>query len=172
MSFFNKKDEVVSTEGKEATESPVWSSQLSSAMSDARKSGVGSATGTKTKSKAPKETSSRGNLSAKDEEQIVKLFNPDAWRPIVKAPFAVGQALTGRECWALSKSEEDTLAVSTSTSMEYVAITDPKMLALAMCAVTWTIIITEKFILNARERAKEDLLNPKPKETVGVHSIK
>ena len=170
MSFFTKKEETNSSEAEEVKESGVWGSQLSNALADARKSGMGSKTGVKAGTKGATKKDSGGNLSEQTKEQITKLFHPDAWRPIVKAPFALGQAMTGRDCWELSKAEEDTLATSTSTSMEYVAVTDPKWLAIGMCCTTWAIIFSDKFIRNAREAAKEAKDNPVIEP--GVHAIK
>lgn len=156
------KEGAVVEESQEKVRVNPWMGKISEAMSDARKSHAGDgptdAKGTKKSGKA----SSGSGLSAKAQEQIAKLFEPNSWRPIVKAPFAFCQAMTGRSCWELSKNEEDTLATSTSTAMEYVAVTDPKWLAIGMCAVTWSIIFSEKLILSAREARKEAELNPIP----------
>lgn len=158
MSWFEKDKPVV----EEKTESSPWAGKISEALADARKSyskaDVGDEKGTKKSSKKD----GGGGVSAKVSEQLAKLFETSTWRPIVKAPFAFFQAMTGRDCWELTKNEEDTLATTTSTAMEYVAITDPKWLAIGMCTVTWTMIFSEKLILSAREAKKEALLNPKP----------
>jgi hypothetical protein len=149
-------------EGEETKKSSAWGGKIAEALADARKGhssdGVADEKGTKKSGKKD----SGGGLSAKAQEQIAKLFEPASWRPIVKAPFAFFQAMTGRDCWELSKNEEDTLATSTSAAMEYVAVTDPKWLAIGMCTVTWTIIFSEKLILSAREAKKEALSNPQP----------
>ena len=143
---------------EEKTESVPWGGSLRSALADARKghaeAGLGDAAGTKKGGKKE----SGGGLSSKAQEQLAKLFEPSSWRPIVKAPFAFFQAMTGRSCWELSKNEEDTLATTTSTAMEYVAVTDPKWLAIGMCATTWAMIFSEKLILSAREAKKEQAI--------------
>jgi len=146
---------------KEEKSTP-WIGKISEALADARKSHAGNGATDEKGTKKGGKKDSGPSLSTKAQEQIAKLFEPSSWRPIVKAPFAFFQAMTGRDCWELSKNEEDTLATSTSTAMEYVAVTDPKWLALGMCAVTWTMIFSEKLILSAREAKKEALLNPQP----------
>lgn len=166
MSWFTEKDK---EEHSEDNKSGPWGSAFSGALSDARKAGVGS----KERAKAGNAKSGKAgrgeNISESTQEQITKLFKPDMWKPIVKAPFAFGQALTGRKCWEPTDKEVESLSVSTSTAMEYVAITDPKWLAIGMCMVSWTMILSEKFILNARERNKELAENP-PVEPVPPQS--
>lgn len=158
MGWFTKGEDV----GEEENKSGPWSNQISKALMEARKGQSTISSGTASGEKKGGKKDSGASLSTKTQEQIAKLFEPSSWRPIVKAPFAFFQAMTGRECWELTKSEEDTLATSTSAAMEYVAVTDPKWLAIGMCTVTWTIIFSEKLILSAREAKKEAILNPKP----------
>ena len=157
MLGFGSKDKEETTE--ENKPGP-WGSAFSGALSDARKAGVGAKERAKAGTTKGGKAGSGENLSSTTQEQITKLFKPDMWKPIVKAPFAFGQALTGRKCWEPTEKEVDSLSVSTSTAMEYVAVTDPKWLAIGMCMVSWTMILSEKFILNARERAKELAENP------------
>lgn len=158
--------------GDEEKQSSPWAGTLKSALADARKGhNTGSdadATGTKKGGKKD----SGGGVSAKMQEQLSKLFEPSAWRPIVKAPFAFFQAMTGRACWELTKNEEDTLATTTSTAMEYVAVTDPKWLAIGMCATTWTMIFSEKLILSAREAKKEQAFDDAQNPLKPTHLVK
>lgn len=160
------------TVGEEEKQSTPWAGTLKSALADARKGHVshdsGDATGTK---KAGKKDSG-SNLSTKVQEQLEKLFQPSAWEPIVKAPFAFMQAMTGRECWEPSKKEVDTLSTMTSTAMEYVAITDPKILAIGMCVTTWAMIFGEKLILSAREAKKEQALAEAQNPLQPTHLVK
>lgn len=158
MSWFSKGE----TMGEEEKQSSPWAGKISEALADARKNISGADVGDAKAKKTGGKKDSGSSLSSKAQEQLAKLFEPSSWRPIVKAPFAFFQAMTGRDCWELTKNEEDTLATSTSTAMEYVAVTDPKWLAIGMCATTWCIIFSEKLILSAREAKKEALLNPQP----------
>lgn len=160
------------TVGEEEKQSSPWAGTLKSALADARKGHVSSDTTDATGTKKGGKKDSGGNLSTKMQEQLAKLFEPSAWRPIVKAPFAFFQAMTGRSCWELTKNEEDTLATTTSTAMEYVAVTDPKWLAIGMCATTWAMIFSEKLILSAREAKKEQAIADSQNPPQGTHLVK
>lgn len=159
-----KKHTEAETKDQQESKSAVWDSETHKAISDARKAQSRNIPRTKKGEQSSEESQARVNISGAAVEQIKKMFNPDAWRAIVKAPFALGQAMTGRKCWELEKDKEDTLAVSTAMTAEYFATTDPKWLAVCICSFNWAVILTEKFAMNARERNKELLENP-PKET-------
>jgi hypothetical protein len=101
------------------------------------------------------------------------MFNPDAWRAIVRAPFALGKVITGRKCWELEKREEDTLATSTSMTAEYFMAVDPKYVALTICMFNWAVIMTEKYAENAKEARLERQSEPehKPAEVSGLKPV-
>lgn len=157
---------------KEETQSIPWAGTLKNAFADARKGHVSHDSGTSTGEKKAGKKDSGSNLSSKVQEQLEKLFQPSAWEPIVKAPFAFMQAMTGRECWEPTKKEVDTLSTTTSTAMEYVAITDPKILAIGMCVTTWAMIFGEKLILSAREAKKEQALADTQNPPQSTHLVK
>lgn len=157
--FENKKDE---TKKSEDGTKGVWGAQLADAVADARSSGVGRKKAAQNKSEDGGNEGGRSNLSQAAEAQVRKMFSPDSWRAIVRAPFALGKALTGRLCWEIDKTQEDTLATSTSLTAEYFLQTDPKWVALTLFAFNWSVVLTEKFAANARERMQEEKLNPKP----------
>lgn len=158
--------------GEEEKQSSPWAGTLKSALADARKGHSGNDTPDATGTKKGGKKDSGSSLSAKVQEQLEKLFQPSAWEPIVKAPFAFMQAMTGRECWEPTKKEVDTLATTTSTAMEYVAITDPKILAIGMCVTTWAMIFGEKLILSAREAKKEQALEESKNPPQATHLVK
>ncbi len=158
------EDSAVSVQTSEASKKAVWDSETDKAIADARKSQSRRLSGSKKGEQASEATQSGERLPVQAVEQIKKMFNPDAWRAIVKAPFALGQAITGRKCWELEKDKEDTLAVSTAMTAEYFLVTDPKWVAVSICAFNWAVILTEKLAANARERQKELELNPPPVE--------
>ena len=150
-----KEGSELDTETSETTKSNIWGGQLAAALADARKSNVEDAGGTKGKRKTSTKSDSGASVSRELEEAAKKMFDPDAWRAIVRAPFALGKVVTGRNCWELDKKQEDTLAVSTSTTAEYFLQTDPKYVCLTIFAFNWAVILSEKYMANAIERQKE-----------------
>lgn len=161
------------TEDPKGEKSGVWGVQLDAAKLEARKGGLGGKKKAKVATNDDGESDTRGGISAKDAEQVRKMFDPEAWRAIVRAPFALGKAMTGRDCWNLEKREEDTLATSTSGAAEYFLQTDPKWIAFTLFAFNWTVIVSDKLIQNARAREAEEALNPKNHTlTSGVHVVK
>lgn len=158
---------------EEKEKSGAWGAQLAEARAEATKNSMGRKKKTASESSTVREESDRSSISAKDAEQVRKMFDPEAWRAIVRAPFALGKAVTGRQCWDLEKREEDTLATSTSGVAEYFLQTDPKWIAVTLFAFNWSVIVADKFVQNARERAKEEALSPKPVNlSPGVHVVK
>lgn len=165
-----KKEE---SETNQEEKSGPWGDKLNEALADARKSGVSGKKKSSAKPENGREANSGTGLSQQAEEQARKMFEPEAWRAIVRAPFSLGKAVTGRECWDLEKKQEDTLATSTSATAEYFLQTDPKWVALTLFMFNWSVILTEKFAMNARERMKEEALHPQQQEpTVGPVLVK
>lgn len=155
-----KEKKPVDTEAEETSKSNIWGSQLSSAIADARKSGVENEGGTKGKRKASTKPDSGTGVSRELAEKASKMFEPEAWRSVIKMPFALGKVITGRKCWDLEKAQEDTLATTTSATAEYFLQVDPKYVVLTLFAMNWGAVLTEKFLANAVERQKEQALEP------------
>ena len=155
LGFGKKEKDSVSTEGTETSKSNIWGIQLAAALADSRKAGMENTQGTTGKRKNSSKPDSGASVSRELEEAARKMFDPEAWRAIVRAPFAFGKAMTGRKCWELEKTQEDTLATSTSATAEYFLQTDPKWVCLTIFAFNWSVILTEKFVANEIERKKE-----------------
>lgn len=171
MFGMGEKKAVDSEDGKEG----VWGSQFDSAVADARKSRMGATKKPQGNTGASGTAESGGRISGPALEKIRAMFEPEAWRPIVRAPFALGKAITGRGCWELEKKQEDTLATSTSGTAEYFLTTEPKYVMLTLFVFNWSVVLTEKFMLNAQERKKEEALNPPqvdPTKHPGVQIVK
>ena len=168
MNFFSKS-EAVEDQTSEDTKSNIWGGKLAEAIAHARSSGMGDAKGNKTKRTNTKEKDSGSGISQELTESARKMFEPEAWRAIVRAPFALGKVMTGRSCWELEKKQEDTLATSTSLTAEYFLNVDPKYVVLTLFLFNWSVVLTEKFAANAVERNKELALEPK-KDPEAQHS--
>lgn len=164
----DKKVEESNTENSEATKARVWGGKLGEAIARARGDGVANAKGNQAKRSTSEKSNSGSGVSQELREAARKMFEPEAWRAIVRAPFALGKVMTGRACWELEKKQEDTLATSTSLTAEYFLNVDPKYVVLTLFMFNWSVVLTEKFAANAVERnkelAEEARLNPKPKE--------
>lgn len=157
-----KEKESVGAEAEETSKSNIWGAQLSSAIADARKSGMENEGGTKGKRKATQKSDSGPSVSRELAEKASKMFEPEAWRSVIKMPFALGKVITGRKCWDLDKAQEDTLATTTSATAEYFLQVDPKYVVLTLFAMNWGAVLTEKFMANAVERQKEQASEPQP----------
>ncbi len=153
----------------------VWGSQFDQAVADARKGGVGAKKKSQGNASGGESAGGGVRLSGETAEKIKAMFEPDAWRAIVRAPFALGKAMTGRKCWELEKNQEDTLATSTSGTAEYFLTTEPKYVMLTLFLFNWSVVLTDKMIQNAAERKKEEALNPpqvEPTKMPGVSIVK
>lgn len=172
MGFFTKDKSEVDESGEKTEKSGKWGSQLSQAIADARARGVGAKKGTETGSTDTRKKSSGGSVSRELSEAAKKMFDPDAWRAIVRAPFALGKVVTGRDCWELEKKQEDTLATSTAMTAEYFMNVDPKYVALTICMFNWSVVLTEKYAANAKLARLEKASEPQPVTPPGLSTIK
>ena len=150
MLFFesSEKTEKMENSSQQVESAPPFSDRVASAINDARKKLSKTSKGTEGESKTTTGTPTRGSLSKSAQEQIAKMFDPDAWRGIVRAPFTLGKVITGRSCWELEKKEEDILATSTSATAEYFLQTDPKWVCLTIFAFNWATILGQKYLAN------------------------
>lgn len=148
-----------SSETKEGTQSAVWSGSIRDAVAAAK------AKLSKRKQRSPEgegstsSPSTRGGLSKRDEEKIREMFDPKAWRTLVRTPFVAAKTITGRKVWDLEKEEEDTLASTTAASAEYFIQSDPKWLCLTLCLFNWGTIVASKMIANAAQAKQEEQVN-------------
>lgn len=163
MAWFSKAENAeTSAKESEASKSGVWGSQLDSALAEAKQSRVENAKRGETGGKNASKSGSGGRVSGGLAEAAKKMFEPEAWKAIVRMPFSLGKVITGRKCWDLEKTQEDTLATSTSATAEYFLQIDPKYVVLTLFLMNWSAVLTEKFMANAVERNKELALNPLP----------
>lgn len=142
------------------TQSPVWGASIRDAVASAK----AKLSKRKPRSTEGEESTSRtptgGGLSKREEEKIREMFDPKAWRTLVRTPFVAARTITGRPCWNLEKEEEDTLASTTAASAEYFIQSDPKWLCLTLCLFNWGTVVASKMIANAAlAKQEEDLKN-------------
>lgn len=87
--------------------------------------------------------------------ELERLYSPEAFEPIVKAPSNLMSMLTGRKLWELSNNESKALATSASVTAKYFMPTDPKMVALVMFAGSVLTIYGTRVGLHIREINEE-----------------
>lgn len=152
-----EKNSDTNPEGEKQTP---WSDSLSASIGEARAKLSRLRSRTKTNEEGTSKPSTGSGLSRADLEKVKMMFDPKAWRTLVKTPFVLGKVLTGRSCWDLEKEEEDTLATTTAASAEYFLQSDPKWVCLSICAFNWAVIVTSKFLANAVEvKREQEVLN-------------
>lgn len=155
MFGMGEKKETTDSEDKKPS---AWNDSLASSIAEARaKLTKGKKRDSNDETGTTKPTSG-GRISSADAEKIRAMFDPKAWKTLVKTPFVLGTVLTGRKCWELEKEEEDTLATTTAASAEYFLQSDPKWVCLTICMFNWSVILTSKFLANAKETHNEQVL--------------
>jgi len=99
-----------------------------------------------------------GNSDATAIEQQAKILDaildPKLWRGAVAAPGDMMVAITGRKHWELSDDERDTLAKTGAATARAFAVTDPKWLALSLCAFSVISIYGGRMIKDLQDRAE------------------
>lgn len=86
--------------------------------------------------------------------ELEKLYSPDNFRGIVKAPADIMALATGSKVWELQKDEIDTLSVNASLTAKYFLVTDPKWVALTMLAISVTTIYGGRVAMHLAEKRK------------------
>jgi hypothetical protein len=162
MGFFDKAE---TSESEETQPSSPWGAQLNSAVADVRKAGVGRKGRAKADESNREKEGSGGSVSQETARKLAKMFEPEKWKPIVRAPFNLMKVKTGRACWTLDEKETETLAETTSAAAEHFMAIDPKWLVLTLLLFNWTVIVVDKAGQNAKEAADEQKSNPKPSPT-------
>lgn len=94
--------------------------------------------------------------SAKVSDELDKLFSPENFRALVRAPADIRLAVTGRKHWELKDSEVESLAITASTTAKYFAVVDPKWLAVAMFATNAAMIYGSRIVEDMRQDRKNE----------------
>lgn len=102
--------------------------------------------------------------------ELEKIFTPENWESIVRAPADMALAVTGRPIWDLPEKEVKTLAVSASQTARYWLAIDPKYLVLFMFVFQVSITYGGRIATDAqnqrkaREKEKADAAKKAPEE--------
>jgi len=112
------------------------------------------------------ESGERG-LSPEELKALDAVFNPDAWRGLVRLPSDAATMLTGSKVWELSKPEIDTLASGAATCARYFVKADPKWIALMLFSSALVTVYGSRFVAyKAEKAAKNAIQGPGNTETV------
>lgn len=86
--------------------------------------------------------------------ELEKIFTPENWESIVRAPADMALAVTGRPIWDLPEKEVKTLAVSASQTARYWLAIDPKYLVLFMFVFQASITYGGRIVTDAQNQRK------------------
>lgn len=90
--------------------------------------------------------------------ELEKIFSPDNWRSIVRAPADLALALSGREYWDLPEKEVSALAVSASHTARYWMAIDPRYIVLVMFLFDMSVIYGGRTVRHIKDvRAEKKL---------------
>jgi hypothetical protein len=92
---------------------------------------------------------------AKIQVELNRLYSPENWKAIVRAPADLRLALTGREHWNLSDREVQTLAETASTAAQYWLVADPKYLALTLLMFNIATIYGARIALDVAQSRRD-----------------
>lgn len=129
------------------------------------------------KQRGPYKKSGRGSAGAgeasstsddlalqKIQQGLDELFRPEAWEPIMALPGDAMLAFTGREHWNISREERKTLGTTASTAARFMAIENPKYLAISLCATAIITVYGSRIVKDLAMRKKENA-QKKPEKT-------
>lgn len=101
---------------------------------------------------------------AKIQEGLDRLYRPEAWKPLVCLPANVALAFTGNKHWELESEEKENLAQTVSTAAQYMAIQNPRSLALSLAAMAIITVYAPRIIKEASIRREKKADKEKPAE--------
>ncbi len=102
---------------------------------------------------AKKTESGERGLSPEELKALDAVFNPEAWRGLVRLPSDAATMLTGSKVWELSKPEVDTLASGAATCARYFVKADPKWIALMLFSSALVTVYGSRFVAYRAEKA-------------------
>lgn len=109
---------------------------------------------TKRKPSAVSQETQQGNTAEPVSEE---LFEPEAWKPLVKTPFLLLQVGTGSKRFELDNDEAKILAVQGSQTAKYFLNTHPKWIALTLFSLNLSGLLAFKTMAYMNDRKEEYL---------------
>lgn len=94
-------------------------------------------------------------LSAEIQRQLEQCYDPKAWGALLAAPCAVMETLTGGKHWDISKDEEATLGAAGSTAARFMAVNNPRAMAMMMLASALFAVYVPRITIELKIRKKE-----------------
>ena len=90
--------------------------------------------------------------------ELEKVFTPEMWAPLVRAPADLRLAQTGYDHWKLSDQEVQTMAQSASHAGRYFMRTDPKWVVLTLAIFNIGTIYGGRVMLDFKVKKDEAAL--------------
>jgi len=97
---------------------------------------------------------------AKVDAEVKRLFAPENWEAMVRAPADLAMAVTSDKCFNMSDAEVKTLSQTCATAASYFIVTDPKYLALIMFSVNFATVYGGMIAQHVNNRKKDKKNNP------------
>lgn len=107
--------------------------------------------------------------NARITAELEKVFAPEHWEALVRAPADLRLAQTGFEHWKMSDNEVKTLASSASNTARYFMRTDPKWVVLTLFLFNIGTIYGGRVLMDYNLRKKEAELKAGKREPTEAH---
>jgi hypothetical protein len=89
------------------------------------------------------------------QTQFAALYSPQLWEKALCAPADGMAAITGKKHWEVSKPEREAIGATGAIAAQCFAVTDPRWLALALCAITVLDVYGTRLAMDMADRRRE-----------------
>lgn len=86
--------------------------------------------------RGPRGAKHADSVSPLSQLQFAKLYSPEVWGRTLAAPGTTLAFVTGKKLWEISSEEREAMGQTGSIAAQCFAVSDPRWLALAICAIT------------------------------------
>lgn len=97
---------------------------------------------------------------------FAQLYSPEIWQKALCAPADAMAAISGKAHWQVSEKERQALGATGSIAAQCFAVSDPRWLALALCAITVLDVYGVRLALDLADRKKKAEEEKKKKQGV------
>lgn len=118
-------------------------------------------------SRGTRSAQSTGSVPPLSQGLFAKLYDPEIWGRALGTPADTMAAITGKQHWLISEKEKEALGATGSIAAQVYAVSDPRALALALCALTvidvYGVRLAKDWADSRKEKAEEEKkkkLNP------------
>lgn len=142
----------------EVAEKKVVSGEGSDPVGAATKAAKATVSGARKKRGRPTKAELRAEEEARAKAlaaELDRLFDPENFRYIVRAPADTALAVTGDELWVLDEGEVEALATQAASTSRHFVNTDPKWVSLIMLSMSIMTVYGSRAALYYRKKREE-----------------